>query len=58
MINAISAISKYHITGEYSLTMSHPWPKEQKKPFGNKKFSKYCGTWGVTIILIFYREFG
>ena len=59
--NAISAISKYHITGDSGLTMGHhPLVRRARKAFwqNNPPLPKYRGTWDAKIILRFIENLG
>ena len=59
--NVISAISKYHITGDSGLTMGcHPLVRRARKAFwqNNPPLPRYRGTWDVKIILRFIEGLG
>ena len=59
--NAISAVSKYHFTGDYGLTMGrHPLVARARKAFwqNNPPLPKYHGTWDAKIILRFIEDLG
>ena len=61
MKNAISAISKYHITGDSGITMGrHPLVSRARTAFWqiNPPLPRYRGTWDVKIVLRFLEDLG
>ena len=61
MKNALSAISKYHITGDSGLTMGrHPLVCRARKAFwqNNPPLPRYRGTWDAKIVLRFLEDLG
>ena len=61
MRNSVSAVSKYHITGEAGVTIGkHPLVTRAKKAFWQLKppLPKYRGTWDVKIVLRFIESLG
>ena len=59
--NAISAISKYHITGDSGQTMGrHPLVCRARTAFWqtNPPLPKYRGTWDAKIVLRFLEDLG
>ena len=61
MKNVSSAISKYHITGDSSLTMGrHPLVSRARTAYwqNNPPLLRYKGTWDMKIVLRFLEDLG
>ena len=61
MKNAVSAVSKYHITGDSGQTMGHhPLVCRARTAFWqtNPPLPKYRGTWDAKIVLRFLEDLG